>query len=189
MHVQLPSPVPCGAAAASAHGTRWCQALRPCFRGCRRSPRRAANRQHRQPAAVPCYACCARCAGKSMAMIFTKPSMRTRVSFETVRGRGCPAVLVYASWMPAAGCVGRQRRCRWRCDAAHAPSAFCWGAGLRPLSLAAPLAADPGLAADLLPSHATTRFPPPPHTHRASSSWAATPSTWAPTTSSWASAS
>lgn len=97
-----------------------------------------------------------------MAMIFTKPSMRTRVSFETVRGRGCPAVLVYASWMPAAGCVGRQRRCRWRCDAAHAPSAFCWGAGLRPLSLAAPLAADPGLAADLLPSHATTRFPPPP---------------------------
>ena len=37
---------------------------------------------------VRCCACCACCAGKSMAMIFTKPSMRTRVSFETVSGSG-----------------------------------------------------------------------------------------------------
>jgi ornithine carbamoyltransferase len=28
-------------------------------------------------------------AGLSMAMIFTKPSMRTRISFETVRGQVC----------------------------------------------------------------------------------------------------
>jgi ornithine carbamoyltransferase len=28
-------------------------------------------------------------AGKTMAMIFTKPSMRTRISFETVRGQVC----------------------------------------------------------------------------------------------------
>ena len=35
-------------------------------------------------------------AGRTMAMIFTKPSMRTRISFETVRPVLCE-VLVYLS--------------------------------------------------------------------------------------------